>query len=120
MIVNICISIKDTKCVTLAVSVCKDGTKLTPMMIFGKTQNRIVAQMFPTFPTSGKYNCQEDVWMNNSTRKYHFTACVVFIQMTHDAIAGRFYSTGQLQKLSTSLVEMSHFASLLMLELTGN
>ena len=59
--VNIHTSTNDTKRVTLAVSVCVDGSKLPPMLIFKESQNCWIANNeFPNFPPSCKYYCQEN------------------------------------------------------------
>ena len=50
--VNICTSMNDTERATLAVSVCADGTKLPPILIFKGTQKGWVANKeFPQFVT---------------------------------------------------------------------
>ena len=58
--VNIPTSTIDTKRATLAVSMCADGSKLTPMLIFKGTENDwIVKKEFPNFPPGCEYYCQE-------------------------------------------------------------
>ena len=58
-------STQDTRWATLAVTMCADGTKLPPMMIFkGKQNGRIAAKEFPTFPTGCEYFCQENALVN--------------------------------------------------------
>ena len=48
--VNICTSTKDTTWATLAVTVCVDGTKLPPMLIFKSKHNgKMNVNEFPTF-----------------------------------------------------------------------
>ena len=54
--VNIGTSTKDTRWATLAVTVCADGTKLPPMLIFkGKQNGSFAAKEFSTFPTGCEY-----------------------------------------------------------------
>ena len=49
-------------------TVCADGTKLPPMLIFrGKQNGRIATKEFPTIPTGCEYCCQENAWMNEGT-----------------------------------------------------
>ena len=46
-------------------TVCADGTKLPPMLIFkGKQNGRIATEEFPMFPTGCEYFCQENAWID--------------------------------------------------------
>ena len=48
-------------------TVCADGIKLPPMMIFkGKQNGRISAKEFSTFSTSCEYFLQENAWIYES------------------------------------------------------
>ena len=96
-------STQDNRWATLAVTMCADGTKFPPMLIFKGEQNcRIVAKEFPTFPTGCEYFCHENVWTDegsllewvektqtaycNCTRKCCPIVCVEFLLMSHDGI----------------------------------
>ena len=47
----------------LAVTVCADGTKLPPMLIFkGKQKSRLLQMTM--YPTGCEYFCQENAWMD--------------------------------------------------------
>ena len=62
--VTISTSTQYTRLATLAMTVCADGTKLPPMLIFNDEKNgRIAAKEFPMFPTNCEYFCQDNAWM---------------------------------------------------------
>jgi hypothetical protein len=55
----------DTKRVTLAATVTASGKMLPPFLIFkGKPNGRIAMREFSTFPSRGRYACQEKAWMD--------------------------------------------------------
>ena len=63
--VTIHTSTQGTRQATLAATVCANGTKLPPMLIFkGKQNGRITANEFPMFPTGCEYFCRENAWMD--------------------------------------------------------
>ena len=62
---NINTSMNVTNRATLTVSVCADGSKLPPMLIFKGTQNSQIAKNeFPNFPPGCKYYCQKIAWID--------------------------------------------------------
>ena len=84
--VTIHTSTQDTRQATHAVTMCADGTKLPPMLIFkGKQNGRIAAKEFPTFPTGCEYCCQKNAWMDESAmlewvkKKTKTTHCMCWI-----------------------------------------
>ena len=57
----------DMKRVTLAPTVTASGKMRTPFVIFkGKPQGWITLCQFGTYPDTGRYACQEKVWMDES------------------------------------------------------
>ena len=57
----------DTKCVTVAVTVTASGKILPPFIVFkGAPNKRIAKQEFGTYPTGGKYACQQKAWMDET------------------------------------------------------
>ena len=61
-------STQDTRWVTLLVTVCADGTKLPPMLIFkGKQNGRTASKDFLAYPTDCEYFCQKNAWIDKGT-----------------------------------------------------
>ena len=100
-------STQDTRQATLEVTVCADGTKLPPMLIFKNKQNdRVAAKECQTFPTGYEYFWQENVWMDEGAmlewvekfsnyslhqlQKMFFHSHVRFFSMPHDGICCQF------------------------------
>ena len=58
-------STTDTKIATLAISVCEDGSKLPPILIFKGTKNgQIAKKELSNFTPGCKYYCKENAWMD--------------------------------------------------------
>ena len=60
-------STTNTKCVTVAMMICANGTILLAVHIFkGKPNGRIECTEFETFPDDHFYCCQENAWMDEA------------------------------------------------------
>ena len=63
--VNIHTSMNYSKRATLAIPLCADCSKLSPMLIFKGTENGWIAKNeFPKFLPSCKHYCQENAWID--------------------------------------------------------
>ena len=127
----------DTKWATHAVRVWTDRMKLSPTLIFkGKENVRIAAKEFWTFPPGCKYSCPKNAWMDKGAiLEWAERILKPFIAIAPGNVTPilmlDFYWCHMMAsvvnsiqnltwKLSISLVNVPHFFSLLMLELTGH
>jgi hypothetical protein len=63
--INIRTSTDDTKRVTLVVTITADGMVLQSVLVFeGQSNGPIVKRGFATHPTTNKYCCQPNAWMD--------------------------------------------------------
>jgi hypothetical protein len=63
--VHVCTSTNDTKRATVAVTITSSGLLLPLMVIFkGKPDGRIAKTEFGDYPTTHRWRCQDNAWMD--------------------------------------------------------
>jgi hypothetical protein len=65
--VHICTTPEDNKRATVAVTIAADGTQLPSMVVFkGSPKGTIARTEFSSYPTTIRYRCQANAWMDEA------------------------------------------------------